>query len=96
VLLVDRAAPEDAFGAEIAAARAFARGLAPRLGPVRIAVLSYPSEKASGGARRELTWSVDARAIDGALAGLAQPASNPLPRRAISQDLWTPAASCYG
>jgi hypothetical protein len=71
-LLVDRAAPEEAFAAQIAAARAFVRGLAPRLGAVRIAVLSYPSAKASGGARRELAWSVDARALDGALAGLAQ------------------------
>lgn len=72
VLLVDRAAPEAAFAAQIEAARAFVRALAPRLGAVRIAVLSYPSDKPSAGARRELIWSVDARAIDGALAGLAQ------------------------
>jgi hypothetical protein len=72
VLLVDRAAPEEAFAAQIAAARAFVRGLAPRLGAVRIAVLSYPSEKTSRGARRELAWSVDPRAIDRALAGLSQ------------------------
>jgi len=72
VLLVDRAAPEPAFAAQIAAARTFVRGLAPRLGAVRIAVLSYPSERTSGGARRELAWSVDARALDGALGGLSQ------------------------
>ena len=72
VLLVDRAAPEEAFAAQVGAARAFVRGLASRLGAVRITVLSYPSETTSRGARRELAWSVDARALDGALAGLAQ------------------------
>jgi hypothetical protein len=72
VLLVDRAAPEEAFGAQIAAARAYVRRLTPRLGAVRFAVLSYPTDKTSSGARRELAWSVDPRAIDRALAGLSQ------------------------
>ena len=71
VLLVDRAAPDHAFAAQIAAARAFVRDLRPRLGPVRIAVLSFPSD-ASRGARRELAWSTDPRALDHALAGLSQ------------------------
>jgi hypothetical protein len=74
VLLVDRAAKEDAFAAQIAAARSFVRGLAPRLGALRVAVLSYPSDPSDGaaGARRELAWSVDALALDGALATLSQ------------------------
>jgi hypothetical protein len=64
VLMVDRGTTAAALDAQIAAARSFVRRLAPRLGAVRIALLSYP------GAQRELGWSTDARALDGTLAGL--------------------------
>ncbi len=72
VLLVDRAAPQAAFDAQTAAARAFVRKLAPRLGAVRVALLSYPSETTGAGARRELAWSTDAAALDRALSSLSQ------------------------
>jgi hypothetical protein len=76
VLIVDRGAPEDALEAQIAAARAFARGLAPRLGAVRVALLSYPSAQREGdsgrGARRDLGWSTDAAELDRTLTGLAR------------------------
>jgi len=72
VLLVDRTVAQAALTAQIEAARAFVRELAPRLGVVRIAVLSYPHPEhgpgESTGARREIAWSGDAAAIDRALA----------------------------
>ncbi len=88
VLLVDRGAPKTALAAQISAARSFVRGLAPRLGAVRIALLSYPSALVVGreseaippsngegkfaGVRRELAWSTDAAALDQALAQIPQ------------------------
>ncbi len=73
VLVVDRAS-RDLLAAQTLAMRAWVRRLAPRLGAIRIAVISYPNvPPAPGertGARRELDWSADADAIDRALAGL--------------------------
>jgi hypothetical protein len=88
VLLVDRGAPDAALEAQIAAARAFVRGLAPRLGAVRIALLSYPSSEPDGGAargaQRDVAWSTDAGELDGALTRLA--------RRSVVSRLALPAA----
>ena len=75
VLLVDRGAPEAAVAAQIAAARAFVNGLAPRLGAVRFALLSYPTSPQDGearGARLELAWSSDFAAIDAALGRISR------------------------
>ena len=74
-LLVDRGAPEPALEAQIAAARVFVRGLAPRLGAVRIALLSYPSSPQDGearGAQRLIAWSANESEIDAGLARISQ------------------------
>ncbi len=69
VLLVDRSAPQPALDAQIEAARAFVRGLAPRLGAVRVALLPYP---VAAQRHSEASWSSDAADLDGALARIAR------------------------
>ena len=75
VLLVDLSAGARALESQLAAARALVRSLAPRLGAVRIALLTHPhrptvlGEKTSG--RLELDFSTRAEAVDAALAALA-------------------------
>jgi len=72
VLMIDRAAPEDAVDAQIAAARTFLRGLAPRLGTVRVELLSYPSSPRGDSAQREGPWTADLGAIDAELRSITQ------------------------
>jgi len=79
VLIVARASRE-VLAAQTLAMRAWVRRMAPRLGAIRIAVVSYPDVPGPGGrsgARRELDWSDDSAAIDAALAGvLRRPVSS--------------------
>jgi hypothetical protein len=63
----------DLLGAQVEAARRFVESVAPRLGPVRIAVASYPNmpplpdSPAGTAARREISFSDDAAALRAAL-----------------------------
>lgn len=98
VLAVDRsagAAPgsPDPLAAQVAAARAFVRRLAPRLrqGAVRVAVVSYPNlpprAGESSGARREIGLSGDPAAVDAVLAGLPRRPVASLPTLASALEL---------
>jgi hypothetical protein len=76
VLLLDAGAPDEAVAAQIEAARAFVNGLVPRLGAVRVAVLSYPSARAN--VQREVVFGADLGEIDAALRHIAaRPATSP-------------------
>lgn len=75
-LLVDRAAPDGAIAGQVAALRHFLRSLGPRLGAVRIALISHPNlpprRGESNSYRLELDWSRDADAIVRAALRLRQ------------------------
>jgi len=76
VLLVDRSAGAGALEAQVAAARAFVRRIAPRLGPVRVAIVSHPNRPPQPGGsvafRVEIGPSTRAEALDAALAAVAR------------------------